>query len=132
MPRPRADDAGALRAVGIDVEAVRQRLITAFGGAAGELSRGGRDAPRIPAGPASGLTQAGHEQEPREAQNRVSWATPDPRSGLLLARIRPGDDVARVRLQIARDHLADTRAVDARLKAIGATSPPSSTRRAPA
>jgi hypothetical protein len=50
----------------------------------------------------------------------------------LLARIRPGDDVARVRLQIVRDHLADTRAVDARLKAIGATSPPSSTRRAPA
>ncbi len=41
----------------------------------------------------------------------------------LLARIRPGDDVARVRLQIARDHLADIRAVDARLKAIGATSP---------
>jgi Clp amino terminal domain, pathogenicity island component len=31
MPRSRADDAGALRAVGIDVEAVRQRLITAFG-----------------------------------------------------------------------------------------------------
>src|SRR6266567_2433353 len=31
MPRPRADDAAALRAVGIDVETVRQRLITAFG-----------------------------------------------------------------------------------------------------
>ena len=31
MPRSRADDAGALRAVGIDVEAVRQRLVTAFG-----------------------------------------------------------------------------------------------------
>jgi ATP-dependent Clp protease ATP-binding subunit ClpA len=31
MPRPRADDVGALRAVGIDVEMVRQRLITAFG-----------------------------------------------------------------------------------------------------
>jgi hypothetical protein len=31
MPRQRADDAGALRAVGIDVEMVRQRLITAFG-----------------------------------------------------------------------------------------------------
>ena len=31
MPRSRADDAGALRAVGIDVETVRQRLITAFG-----------------------------------------------------------------------------------------------------
>src|SRR5215467_1399930 len=31
MPRSRADDAGALRAVGIDLEAVRQRLVTAFG-----------------------------------------------------------------------------------------------------
>jgi len=31
MPRLCADDAGALRAVGIDVEAVRQRLVTAFG-----------------------------------------------------------------------------------------------------
>jgi len=31
MPRSRADDAGALRAVGVDVEAVRQRLVTAFG-----------------------------------------------------------------------------------------------------
>ncbi len=31
MPRSRADDAGALRAVGIDVEAVRERLVTAFG-----------------------------------------------------------------------------------------------------
>jgi Clp amino terminal domain, pathogenicity island component len=31
MPRSRADDAGALRAVGIDVEAVRQQLVTAFG-----------------------------------------------------------------------------------------------------
>src|SRR6266566_2715216 len=31
MPRWRVDDAGALRAVGIDVEAVRQRLVTAFG-----------------------------------------------------------------------------------------------------
>jgi hypothetical protein len=31
MPRSRADDAGALRAVGIDVEAVRQRLVTVFG-----------------------------------------------------------------------------------------------------
>ncbi len=31
MPRSRVDDAGALRAVGIDVEAVRQRLVTAFG-----------------------------------------------------------------------------------------------------
>jgi hypothetical protein len=31
MPRSGADDAGALRAVGIDVEAVRQQLVTAFG-----------------------------------------------------------------------------------------------------
>jgi hypothetical protein len=31
MPRLRVDDAGALRAVGIDVEAVRQRLVAAFG-----------------------------------------------------------------------------------------------------
>ena len=31
MPRSRADDAGALQAVGIDVEAVRERLVTAFG-----------------------------------------------------------------------------------------------------
>src|SRR5204863_5116922 len=31
MPRSRADDAGALEAVGIDVEAVRQRLVAAFG-----------------------------------------------------------------------------------------------------
>ncbi len=31
IPRSRGDDAGALRAVGIDVEAVCQRLVTAFG-----------------------------------------------------------------------------------------------------
>jgi len=31
MPRSRADDAGALRTVGIDVEAVRQQLVTTFG-----------------------------------------------------------------------------------------------------
>jgi len=31
MPRPLADDARALRAVGIDVETVRQRLVAAFG-----------------------------------------------------------------------------------------------------
>lgn len=31
LPCSRADDAGALRAVGIDVEAVRQRLVTVFG-----------------------------------------------------------------------------------------------------
>jgi transposase len=34
----------------------------------------------------------------------------------LLARIRPANDVGRVRLHIARDHLADIRALDARLK----------------
>ena len=36
----------------------------------------------------------------------------------LLARIRPADDVAAVRLHIARDHLAGIRALDARLKYI--------------
>ncbi len=34
----------------------------------------------------------------------------------LPARIRPADDVAQVRLHIARDHLAGIRALDARLK----------------
>jgi len=38
----------------------------------------------------------------------------------LLARIRPAGDVAAVRVHIARDHLADIRALDARLKYIGA------------
>jgi transposase/uncharacterized protein YuzE len=38
----------------------------------------------------------------------------------LLARIRPADDVAAVRVHIARDHLADIRALDARIKYIGA------------
>jgi transposase len=37
----------------------------------------------------------------------------------LLARIRPADDVAEVRVHIARDHLADIRALDARIKYIG-------------
>jgi transposase len=37
----------------------------------------------------------------------------------LLARIRPADDVAAVRVHIARDHLADIRALDARIKYIG-------------
>lgn len=36
----------------------------------------------------------------------------------LLARIRPADEVGRVRVQLARDHLADIRALDARLKFI--------------
>jgi transposase len=38
----------------------------------------------------------------------------------LLARIRPGDDVARIRLQLAEDHLADIRDLDARLKTAAA------------
>jgi len=37
----------------------------------------------------------------------------------LLARSRPADDVAGVRLQIARDHLADIRALDGRIKHAG-------------
>jgi transposase len=37
----------------------------------------------------------------------------------LLARIRPADDVAAVRVHIARDHLADIRALDARIKYLG-------------
>ena len=42
------------------------------------------------------------------------------KAGARLARIRPGDDVARVRLQLAEDHLADIRALDARLKTAAA------------
>src|SRR6185312_13794418 len=38
----------------------------------------------------------------------------------LLARIRPGDDVARTRLQLARDHLADIKSLDGRLKTAAA------------
>ncbi len=37
----------------------------------------------------------------------------------LLVRIRPAGDVGRVRVHIARDHLADIRALDARIKYIG-------------
>jgi transposase len=37
----------------------------------------------------------------------------------LLARIRPADDVAAVRVHIARDHLADIRALDARIRYLG-------------
>jgi transposase len=37
----------------------------------------------------------------------------------LLALIRPADDVGRVRVHIARDHLAGIRALDARIKYIG-------------
>jgi hypothetical protein len=38
----------------------------------------------------------------------------------LLARLRPADDVGRIRLQVADDHLADIKALDARMKTIGA------------
>ena len=38
------------------------------------------------------------------------------KAGALLARIRPGDEVAAIRLQLARGHLAGIRALDARLK----------------
>jgi transposase len=38
----------------------------------------------------------------------------------LLDRIRPRDDVARIRLQLAEDHLADIRDLDARLKTAAA------------
>jgi transposase len=38
----------------------------------------------------------------------------------LLARIRPAGEVSQIRVQIARDHLADIRALDARLKFFGA------------
>jgi transposase len=34
----------------------------------------------------------------------------------MLAQIQPGDEVSRIRVQIARDHLADIRALDARIK----------------
>jgi transposase len=37
----------------------------------------------------------------------------------LLARIRPASDVGQIRVHIARDHLADIRALDARIKYIG-------------
>ena len=37
----------------------------------------------------------------------------------LLALIRPADDVGRVRVHIARDHLAGIRALDARIKYVG-------------
>jgi len=37
----------------------------------------------------------------------------------LLARIRPAGDVAAVRVHIARDHLADIRALDARIRYLG-------------
>jgi transposase len=38
----------------------------------------------------------------------------------VLVRLRPADEVGRIRLQLARDHLADIKALDARMKAIGA------------
>jgi transposase len=42
------------------------------------------------------------------------------KAAAVLDRIRPGDEVSRIRLQLAADHLADIRALDARMKAIGA------------
>jgi len=42
------------------------------------------------------------------------------KAAAVLARIRPGDEVNRIRLQLAADHLADIRALDARMKTIGA------------
>ena len=42
------------------------------------------------------------------------------KAAAVLARIRPGDEVSRIRLQLAADHLADIRALDARMKTIGA------------
>ena len=41
------------------------------------------------------------------------------KAAAVLARIRPGDEVSRIRLQLAADHLADIRALDARMKTIG-------------
>ena len=38
----------------------------------------------------------------------------------VLARVRPADEVGQIRLQLARDHLADITALDARMKASGA------------
>jgi transposase len=38
----------------------------------------------------------------------------------VLARLRPTDEVSRTRLQLARDHLADIKALDAKMKAAGA------------
>jgi transposase len=38
----------------------------------------------------------------------------------VLARLRPADEGDRIRLQLAYDHLADIKALDARMKAIGA------------
>jgi transposase len=44
---------------------------------------------------------------------------PADKAQALLALIRPADDVGRVRVHIARDHLADIRALDARITYIG-------------
>jgi transposase len=38
----------------------------------------------------------------------------------VLVRLRPDDEVGRIRLQLARDHLADITALDAKMKAVGA------------
>ena len=45
---------------------------------------------------------------------------PENKAQALLALIRPADDVDRVRVHIVRDHLADIRALDARIKYTGA------------
>jgi Transposase len=41
------------------------------------------------------------------------------RAEAVLVRLRPADEVGRIRLQLARDHLAGIKALDARMKAIG-------------
>lgn len=79
MPRSRADEAGALRAVGIDIEAVRRRLVAAFGAR--------RSAPRSggPAGGRGGAAAAGDAH--RCAARRCSlsapciWLDASPRAG---------------------------------------------------
>jgi transposase len=42
------------------------------------------------------------------------------RAEAVLARLRPADEVGQIRLQLARDHLADITALDAKMKAAGA------------
>jgi len=57
----------------------------------------------------AGLTPGGMRREPTAGKAQA-----------LLARIRPAGDVARIRLQLAQDHLADIRAPGARLKTAAA------------
>jgi transposase len=42
------------------------------------------------------------------------------KAGAVLVRLRPDDEVGRIRLQLARDHLADITALGAKMKAAGA------------